>query len=162
MKILIAISIIQIAAILLLYNKVVEIDTSMNRRLAAEQDTIISGDLMRTRAPGNPIKSYSHANEYQLRQIIREELVAQLGDRSGPEPQTNPSIRPSPADQVGIENQRELIAQQLEYYASIGSISDSDMQKLQTDIAKLDDAGRTEMLRELTRALNSGRLEGQL
>jgi hypothetical protein len=65
-------------------------------------------------------------------------------------------------DPVEMEARHEQVSQQLEYYVSIGSISNAEMQRLQMDIAKLDAKGRTEMLRELTRALNSGRLEGQL
>jgi hypothetical protein len=61
-----------------------------------------------------------------------------------------------------MEYQRAQVAQQQETYVSVGSISDADMQTLQMDIAKLDAAGRTEMLRKLSRAFNSGNLEGRL
>jgi len=162
MKKLTVISIIQILAILLLYNKVVEIDDIMSRTSAPEQDTVISADLMRTQAPDNLTDPYSYANEDRLRQIIREELVAHFGVQPGQASQTDLSVAPSKADRADIEHQRELVTQQLEYYSSVGRISDSEMQKLQKDIAKLDATGRTEALRELSRAINSGRLEGRL
>ena len=97
-----------------------------------------------------------------MRQIIREELAAQADGRPGPANQVDAVFASESTDKAENQYQREQVAQQLEYHASVGSISNADMQKLQGEIARLDEASRTEMLRELTRALNSGQLEGRL
>ncbi len=160
--ILTVIGLVQIAAILFLYSKLVDIDDNMNLTVAAEQNTLVSDDLTNTQSQSDSNDTYLYPIEDRLRQIIREELGAQLDGQPRPNKQMDTVIASSSTDKAEIEYQRELVSQQLEYYSSVGSISDTDMQKLQMDIAKLDEASRKEMLRELMRALNSGRLEGRL
>ena len=103
-----------------------------------------------------------YMDDNQLRQIIREELGAQLDGRSGSNIDMDAPIASNATDNTEIQYQRDLVAQQLDYHTSVGSISDTDMQKLQGEIAKLDEAGRKEMLGKLVRALNSGGLDGRL
>lgn len=160
MKTFIAISIIQLAAILLLYAEITNLDDSLQTVLAAEQQPVSVSDV--TRLPTSDDANAGVINEDRLRQIIREELVAHVENGSLPESQVSRSVASATVDPLKMEARREQISQQLEYYVSVGRISDAEMQKLQIDIAKLDADGRTEMLRELTRALNSGRLEGRL
>jgi len=145
-----------------MFGKILGIEDEMTAATLDEKNTSVTDDLANTQSQSYSHDTYLYPNEDRLRQIIREELGAELDRRSEPDKQMDPVIASSSTDETEIEYQRELVAQQLEYYASVGSISDADMQKLQMDIAKLDDAGRTEMLRELMRALNSGRLEGRL
>lgn len=97
--------------------------------------------------------------ESQLRQIIQEELRAQLenlslGGRTEP-----PRVTETPVAAADLENQRAVVTQQLDYYMSIGNISDREMHDLQLNIAKLDEAGRQEMLTRLVRAMNTGRVD---
>ncbi len=159
-KILAALSLVQIAAIFFLYNMLVEIDDKITPTAAAGQNASTSDALA-----SDLFRSYSHdsyPDEERLRQIIREELGARLGDGSGRGQYAAPANASASIDPAEFEQRREGVAQQLEYYASVGTISDSDMQKLQGDIAKLDAAGRKAMLGKLTQALNSGRLDGRL
>ena len=66
-----------------------------------------------------------------------------------------------PATAAEQQYQFERVGQQIEYFSSVGHITDTEMGNLQTEIARLDQAGRREMLRKLTQALNSGAIEGR-
>lgn len=162
MKILIIIGVVQVAMILLLFTKITDLDDQISQLTAADQEMPASDDSGSSEVPVFLRQPRVYENEDQLRQIIREELTAQLEGRSGPVTNLQDLASPVDGNPEEAASRREAVAQQLEYYASIGSISDIEMEKLQMDIARLDPASRTEMLRELTRALNSGRLEGQL
>ncbi len=100
-------------------------------------------------------------DEQRLRTIIREEF-AQLqlppnAQGGGPAPPPE-SARSEPEDR----RRRELVAQQIEAYQAVGSISDLQMLELQTDIAHLDAASRKQMLSKLITSINSGYLKGRL
>ena len=156
MKLLTIICAIQLAAIILLFTKLVGIERTLETSAA---DRAPAPSIETFPAGGVSTPAELQPNEDVLRQIIRQELALYADADS----QSSPTARDNVAlDPVELHAQRESITERIEYFASVGSISNSDMQKLQTDIAKLDAAGRTEMLRELTRALNSGRLNGQL
>lgn len=155
MKTLTVLVIAQLALLVLLLVKVVSIDNAspgtmaeQPPRMAAPHAVPVSGSQVR----GAPFP------EDRLREIIREELAA----LPLPANQADGADTYRSMDPAEIEYQREQVAQQLEYHVSVGTISEVDMARLQMQIAKLDAAGRKEMLGELTRAMNSGRLEGRL
>jgi hypothetical protein len=152
-------SLVQTAVLIVLLGKFVlfQQDTTVTER--AVQNTVVSEPVY---DPASDRSTIYYMDDNQLRQIIREELAAQLDGRPGPDEKVDAVIVSNAADHSEIQYQRELVAQQLEYHTSVGSISDADMQKLQGDIAMLDAAGRTEMLGKLTRALNTGGLDGRL
>ncbi len=162
MKSLTVLGLVQTIILLFLLGKIVLFEEETTVAGHAEQNTLVSDDFTNTQSQSNSSDTYIYPDEDRLRQIIREELAAQLDRRSGPDKQMDPVIASSSTDNAENQYQREQVAQQLEYHTSVGSISDMDMQKLQIEIAKLDEASRKEMLRKLTRALNSGRLEGRL
>lgn len=159
-KALAVIALIQLAAIFLLYNKIAVVENGVTAAISTKQIELQQEYPSQAEAPINP----DHANvlpvEDRLRQIIREELSTQLADLPRRDQPRDAAVATNSTSEAEMESQRELVSQQLEYYSSVGSISDLEMQQLQMDMAKLDDAGRQEMLRELTRALNSGRLKG--
>lgn len=97
-----------------------------------------------------------------FRAIVREELAVQQRAMVACEDdvRSGPASRPLPDPDA--PRRLESVRQQLDYHISMGRISDSEMAALQQQIASLDEAGRIEMLRALTRALNSGSLEGRL
>ena len=160
MKILTAISILQIAAILLLYGKLADIEQSLERPVnAAPAATVISSTPMSRQ---DPVQHAAGIDEERLRYIIRDELRTELGQLSRGESAVATAPAPAPRDPVESERQREQVFQQIEYYSSVGRISDAEMVKLQTDIARLDPAARTQALGALNRAMNSGQLEGRL
>ncbi len=161
MKTLTILSLVQTGILLILLGKIV----------LFEEESTVTGDVGRNTLVSNPfdrVSTDSHAtatyypDENQLRKIVREELAAQLGSLSVSSAPKDTAIVAELRDEVKDQNQRELVAQQLEYHTSVGSISEMDMQKLQGEIAKLDKASQKEMLGKLTRALNSGQLDGRL
>ena len=162
MKTLTVLGLVQIAAILFLYTRLAEIDDRLDQSMATEQRASLSDDSTVSRTPSSSNDAIVYADEDLLRQIIRDELSAHLDSRSGPGTQVSPMPASGLVDKDEYERRREQVAEQLSYYTSVGNISNAEMQKLQTDIARLDAASRKEMLMELNRALNSGRLEGQL
>ena len=162
MKILTVLGLVQVAAILFLYTRLADIDDRLDQTIADERRTSISDDSAESRSLNASNVTGVYADEGLLRQIIREELSAQLDSQPGPGTQASPVPASGLVDKDEYKRRREQVAEQLSYYTSVGSISNAEMQKLQTDIARLDPASRKEMMMELNRALNSGRLEGQL
>jgi hypothetical protein len=98
-----------------------------------------------------PVPSGPTSDE-RLRQIIREEL-AQLGSGGAAVPAT-------PRDAEADRAQREQVAGQIAHYRSVGRITEAQMFALQRDIARLDPAGRRDMMAELTRAMNAREIQG--
>lgn len=160
MKILTGIIILQFAAILLLYGKLASIEQFLSHPAPAGPVSPFTSNVSQSRQA--PVGFGEPQDEDRLRQIIREELAAQPGLPIRSEAPGDSVIAAGPRNPDEIEQQRKQVFQQLEYFTSFGRISEMEMQKLQSDIAKLDAAGRSEAMKELTRALNSGRLEGRL
>jgi hypothetical protein len=162
MKALIVLILVQTGVLLLMFGKIVAIEEEMAPAMLDEKNTLLSDKFANTQSQSYSNDTYLYPNEDQLRQIIREELAAQLDSSFGPAEQMDAVFAPNSTEKAEDQYQREQVAQQLDYHTSVGRISDTDMQKLQMDIAKLDEAGRKEMLSELTRTLNSGQLKGRL
>ena len=162
MKTLTILGLVQTALLLFLLGKIVLVDEETSVAARAEQNTLVSDYLADTQSQSHSGNTYIYPDEDRLRQIIREELAALPAGGIGAVKQAEAEVVLSSTDNAENQYQREQVAQQLNYYTSVGRISDADMQKLQGEIAKLDEASRTEMLRMLTRALNSGQLEGRL
>jgi hypothetical protein len=99
-------------------------------------------------------------DEAELRRVIREELVAAAA-ASVPAQGSPASAAGSPAPTASAD-QVEFVNQQVDEYIRAGLISDSEMARLQSDIAKLDPAARRAALQKLVRALNTGALDGRL
>jgi hypothetical protein len=94
-----------------------------------------------------------------LRQIIRQELSAQLNAHSA-EIESSEEDPQGPVSEAEYQYRLEAALQDLDFYIREGEISDADMARLQGDIAGLDDEGRKQMLSLITQALNSGELKG--
>lgn len=97
-----------------------------------------------------------------LRAIIREELAAHFVIGSEPAGLADTAIDSQPKNKPANPYQRDLVEQQLDYYASIGQITQKQMEELQSQIAQLDKDSRQEMLRKLVQAMNSGSIDGRL
>jgi len=158
-KILTALSLVQMVAIFLLYSMLVEIDSKITPKSAGGQNASVSHVGADDPFQEYSYDAYAYPDEERLRQIIREELGASSGNGSGQ--YAAPATTYASVDPAEFERRRDEVDQQLEYYASVGSISETDMQKLQANIAKLDEAGQKAMLSKLTHAMNSGRLDGR-
>ena len=162
MKFLLVLTLLQTVLLLVLFGKILGVE---NRLLLTENpDRLAQANPVVDTFPSvvDPGHSNSFPNEFQLRQIIREELgehrdgQRQTGSREGT------AVADSSMDVAETRRRYEQVEQQLNYFSSVGSISEVEMQKLQGEIATLDKESRREMLGRLTRALNSGELEGRL
>ena len=101
------------------------------------------------------------ADEKRLRKIVREEL-ARLQTQPNMPSSASAAHRVDAGDEPADFQQQQLIAQQIEAYRAVGSITDQQMHELQVDIAQLDEKSRREMMSRLIQALNSGELKGRL
>ena len=161
MKTITILAVVQTGILLFLLGKIVLFEEETTVAGNAGQNTLVS-DPFDDPPPDRNATAIHYVDYDQLRQIIREELRAQLDGRSGSDKKMDAVIASDSTDTAENQYQRELVAQQLLYHTSVGSISNVDMQKLQGEIAKLDAASQKEMLGKLTRALNSGELDGRL
>ena len=166
-KTLTVVVVVQTAVLLLLFVKVAAIDARM---MAADDFTgraPVPG-LIETRPDtgfSNERQSASVAsfpNEQQLRQIIRDELIAHIDVQKTGNDRTGPAAIRDEITEIEYQYRREQVGERINYFSSVGRISGAEMEKLQSEIATLDNAGRREMLGKLIRALNSGELEGNL
>lgn len=111
-------------------------------------------------ASAPPSVEVPRIDEQRLRAILREELAQ---EHNRPVADSLPATPAPPHNPSAAElQQRDLVAQQIEAYRAVGTITDSQMQELQADIAKLDAMSRKQMLSKLTRALNTGDIKGRL
>ena len=161
MKTITILCLVQTGILLILLVKIVFFEEESSGPGHTEQFTSVSNPFDDPRTDSYAATNY-YPDEHRLRIIVREELAAQLGALSEASAQKDSATVLDPEDEAKFQIQRELVAQQLNYHTSVGRISAKDMQMLQMEIAKLDEAGRREMLGELTRAMNSGELEGRL
>jgi hypothetical protein len=99
-------------------------------------------------------------DEQKLRKIVREELRAQLDELAISAPRNSNETVIETVSAADYQYRLEEVSQNLDYYLEQGQISDTDMIRLQTEIAQLDAKGRKQMLSLLTQALNSGELDG--
>jgi len=160
MKMIKILLILQLAVLVLLTYKILLDDERLDEmpREAADSSSSISPQPAEE-AAGIPRGDVA-LDEKQLRRIIRSELMAytsSLAEAPIQSPAQEPEIDP-------VENaaRLEVVKQELSYYIEMGEISGIEMQKLQMEISRLDPENRTMMLRELTRVIGSGELDGQL
>ena len=165
MKTITVIGIIQLVLILILLIKVAELDQQLSSNLAS---TNLAASAQATTTNPMPVPS-TNAPEIQeekiLRKLIREELRAQLNEHMNEHTKPTPQIADDNAPEAvsDAEYQYRLVAvsQTLDYYLEQGRISDAEMSSLQSEIARLDPEGRSQLLSQIARAINSGKLEGE-
>ena len=161
-RVLVVLSVVQIAALIFLFAKVMGIGARMDAVVAVQSTPVEAAPSQprifeREKNSGQNKESLT-AN--QVRRIVREELRAQLSAISAPTNTRDPVV--NRIDEIDDQNQLDSVDQELEFYISQGTISEVEMATLQQEIAKLGPEGRREMLRRLIQALNSGELDGRL
>lgn len=171
MRILTIIVLIQSAMVAWLLVRLDAVDGKLSRLSAATAPPAHSA------APDQPAKTSNRASAdgqpgapslspERLRAIIRQELGDMLSELSSTQsavpasPEANPSTSGRLAA-AGDTQRMETVAHDIDYYISVGYISDGEMSRLQSDIARLPDPERRRMLAKLVGALNSGQLEGR-
>jgi hypothetical protein len=99
-------------------------------------------------------------DEARLRNVIKEELTrlqAQVQPLQRTRLPATVRARTESDDRLSQE-----LAQQIETYRALGTITDEQMQEVQTGIAQLDPPSRQRLLSKLIQALNSGEMKGRL
>jgi len=162
MKALILLIVIQTGVLLLMFGKIVAIEKEMAPAMPSEHNTLASDGFSGKQSQETSGEAFKYLNEARMRLIVREELAAQLAILPGADVQKPAIIAADPIDQAEYQYQFESVTQKLGIYESIGSISDSDMQALQSEIMMLNEADRVEALSRLVRAMNAGTLKGRL
>lgn len=152
MKLLAALSLLQTAAIAFLLVKMANLDEVIKPMPVVESAV----------ATGSSSAGKHDLEEEQLRKVIREELASHLNSRSGAVNDERAPTASSPINTIDQRAQMDLVARQLEHYKSQGVISESEMQNLQVEIAKLDKPAQKQMLSKLVKAMNSGEIRGAL
>lgn len=161
MKALAILSLVQTALLILLFGRVLSLEGQLPMESPMEQPPSANVPLYSQTANDYSGEAYWSIDEVQLRNIIREELGTYSGvaaSADGNEPQARAADFATTTEK---QYQFDSVSQRIEYFASVGRISDSEMQVLQMEIANLDQANRPLALRKLTQALNSGAIEGR-
>ena len=161
MRTLIVIALLQTGLLLAIFGKVVLSDDAATENRPPEPRATPSPFAPDTRSPA-AIDGGMLVDEQLLRDVIRQELAAYSGAWNGG--QQTPDEEEAYDPQVEAERlaKREYVEQRIEYYSSVGYISDAEMQLLKSEIARLDPDGRRIMMERLIQALNSGAIDGRL
>lgn len=156
-RLLMALNVLQtIGVFMLLSRSVYEPISRLEPRLQATSVTSASTHSMGS----DPERIASSADEERLRTIIREEFGRQLQSHANEYGATTPVVE-QPRDVVEDRRRHELVAQQVETYISVGSITQQQFLDLQAETAQLDAKTRTKVMSSLMKAVNSGDLEAQ-
>ena len=123
-------------------------------------NTAISGMQPRPAPQAVAVSSSVFPDETRLREIISEELAAQLGGIgvAGIPAESRPPPRDSGPN---YDELRDSVNQSVDYYVSVGIISEQEMGRLQHDIARLNPEDRKVVMSKIVRAMNSGQLDGR-
>ena len=169
MKLVVTLLVVQTVLLALLVMKVLGIESRLATASPGQPEATFPAAAMPIRDAPLPDAAPAPAED-RMRRIVREELAAQL-DRitaGGGEPGDTGDGNMETRAPVGTPNSdadpyaSDAVSRRIDYYVSVGTISDVEMQQLQTEIAKLGEADRRRMLGKLVNALNSGRLDGRL
>ena len=158
MRILVVLSSLQLILMLFLIVAISRDDATAERGAQAVDSSAVQ--VGRYDVP--PATAVPALDETRLRQIIREELgyltrqVTVAGQQEG-----NANAMATEDLQVRAQ-QRDYVAQQIEYYRSMGAISNEEMDELQFEVARLGSADRKQMMSRLVRAMNAGEIRGKL
>ena len=162
MKLLSGLLIAQVLLTLFVIGKLIDIDSRIVRyEAAADRPTVAAIDLVEPRSEFAP-NATSGLSENELRQIIREELVAHSPTFAQPVAGEHRDSSSKKVDSPKYQYLFEQVSQKLDYYESVGEISKTEMEKLQAEIASLQASDRQHMLNRLTQSMNAGRINGLL
>ena len=161
MRTLSVLIVIQLVATAFLYTRLVSIEARLDAPQAA--DAPLASTPPAVVADAMPGGRYAPADERLLRAILREELAVYAEDFARHEAApVQAAARSGSYPDADARERRDRVAERLDYFVSVGRITEAEMQQLQLEIARLDPDGRQEMLRKLGKVLNSGDVEGRL
>lgn len=160
MKLLTGLAIAQFVLIGFLFVRVLGLEEAIERPVAVSPPTNSEWPAPSIAPSAHTSAPAAAIDEQRLRAIIREEL-ASAGHASKSEP-PGTAAEIDPQKEIEYDYKLEEVRQTLDFYAQTGQVSQEEMGRLQSDIAKLRPGDREAMLRRLVRELNSGSLEGRL
>ena len=111
-------------------------------------------------------KQFPRAWQHDIRQILRDELEIALIQTKFSEPidKSERVVGTAKADtrsNLDYRTERQQTMAQIEYFRSVGRISEPEMARLQMDMARLRARDRSLALRTLAKALSSGEIDGR-
>lgn len=156
-KILIGLSAAQLLVIAFLALRVADLDA----RLA--EATPIDAPIVAASSLTAPSPGLSAPGAEEIRAIIREELAAAPTRNAA----TSSAALPPPAAPLAAPTSAAIaqvgaVDRDIDAFIARGRINPKEMASLQMKMAELPPAERTKMLRRLTKAMNEGRLAGEL
>lgn len=161
MRALVALGVVQVALMILIFSRIAALDDRIDTQSAASPANAINHPDPPPPPGVRRHEAFSSSDEARLRQIIREELRAHPATGANPDQRVAETTTSNIGTVPESRFQLDRVSQKIDYYSSIGHISEIEMGDLEVEIAKLDPAGRREMLRKLTQSLNSGAIEGR-
>lgn len=161
MKWLLSLSIAQTALIAMLGLRVVAIDLETDaiaKNVDAARRAAEAGSLASQTAPSWENASAPSLTAEEARLILREELAAlEMPVQTAKTQAPAASPRPSPEE---TRRMAASVAGDINYYKGVGAITPTEMEILQTKIAKLPLAERRNALTELARAMTRREIDG--
>ena len=160
LKALIALVVMQTAILLALAVRVFLLEGEAAQPQSADPETIYVRPSSAVQ-PGH-ITVTGYTDEGRLREIIREEFALALEELGAVASRTDASPAQPLQSGPAYERRREAVAQSVDYYVSVGHITEQEMSRLQLDIAQLNPDDRRAMFGAIVRAMNHGQLDGRL
>lgn len=162
MKTLTVLILAQIGILFVLFGKIVAVEKRMPVVENMNNETPLGDVVNIVPADGYSSESYSFPNENQLRNIIREELQAHMIVKTGSDHQDDAAMASDSEYTAENQYQLDLVSRKLDYFESVGTTTEMEMQDIQVEIAKLHPADRNRMLNRLIRSMNAGDIDGRL
>jgi hypothetical protein len=121
----------------------------------------IAGSAIATASPA-ATESPRCLDEGEMRRVIREEIVAASAANVPAPGRPSDHLTEIPSAPVSSPDQVALVNRRVDDFIEVGVISESEMVRLQSDIARLDPTARRAAMQKLVRAMNTGALDGRL
>lgn len=159
MKRVYALLIAQVLLTLFAIVKLIDIDGRIDsHETAADRAPSAPTEFVDSQPGQTPIMT-SGLHEVTLREIIREELAANTTASLRRAEEENRDSGLQTVDTPEYRYHVERVSQRLDYFESVGEISNREMEELQAEMAKLQAADRRRMFNRLVQSMNSGRIK---
>lgn len=156
-KLLIGLSVVQLIVLGFLAMKVGDLQARVGSAEAEPSAPAAQSQI----AAASPASTVAALGADDIRQIIREELANAPATADLPQRQAAAPSAAPPADRAPDPVVSRAVRADVQSYLARGRISRSEMAALQLKMATLPSAERTQILREMTKAMNDGRLAGE-
>ena len=111
---------------------------------------------------GAPLGATQAIDSAEIRRIVREELRAARQEWAAAEGREPDSAGQPTYDEAEMQDRQDRILSDLDYLRGQDEVSQAELDLLMAEIARLDPERRSEMFKELNRAMNRGEIRGNL